>query len=232
MDIFSKLLTAFRGAAADAGLAAVDSQAFRIARQEQRDAELALARARRDLTLIMAEEIKARRRLDSTRQMIAEREEQARNALKRGNESLARQVAVRLAALAEEETQWSDLTDKLTDRIERLRQALASAEARLAEFRRRYSVSKATASAQRAEGLTLSSSGYGASVLTDAEATLDRIGRQQEDWDARFVAIASLSADTPDRILDGELREAGLVAPLRPDPEAILLRLRGDISPE
>jgi phage shock protein A len=232
MDIFSKLLTALRGAATEAGFAAVDSQAFRIAQQEQRDAELALARARRDLTLIMAEEIKGRRRLEQTRKMIAEREEQARGALRQGNESLARQIAARLAALTEEETQWADLTGKLGDRIERLRQALASAEARLAEFRRRYSVSKATASAQRAEGLTLSSSGSGASSLSDAETTLDRIGRQQEDWDARFVAIASLSAQTPDRILDGELRGAGLAAPLRPDPEAILLRLRSDISPE
>ena len=128
MDVLNKLLTALRGAATQAGLAAVDSQAFRIAAQERRDAESALNRARRDLTL--------------------------------------------------------------------------------------------------------SSSGCGASALAGAEETLERIGRRQEDLDARLSAISALAQENPDRVLDGRLRLAGLAASLRPDPEAILLRLRGDFSPE
>jgi len=232
MDIFGKLLTAVRGAAAQAGLTVIDLQAFRIAEQEQRDAEAALSRAKLDLTLVMAEEIKARRRLEAIRKAISERESQAHGALKLGNDALARQVAGRLADLAEEEAQWQTLADGLADRIVRLRQALTTAETRLAEFRRRCSISKATASAQRAEGLTRSSSGSGASALAEAEKTLDRIDRQQEDRDARLSALTLLSEETPDRVLDGRLRNAGLAAPLRPDPEAILLRLRGEISPE
>jgi len=232
MDIFSKLLTAVRGSAAQAGLTVIDSQAFRIAEQEQRDAEAALGRAKRDLTLVMAEEIKARRRLEAIRLAISDREDQARGALKLGDDALARQIAERLADLTNEEAQWHALAEGLADRIARLRQALTTAETRLAEFRRRCSVSKATASAQRAEGLTLSSSGSGASALAEAEETLDRIDRLQEDRDARLSALATLSCETPDRILDGKLRNAGLAAPLRPDPEAILLRLRGDLSPE
>ena len=229
MDILNKLLTAVRGAANQAGLAVVDSQAFRIAEQERRDAEAAMSRAKRDLTLVMAEEIKARSRLEAARRMIVEREGQARGALKAGDEALALQVADRLAELIEEEAQWLSLADGLAQRIARLRQALLAAETRLADFRRRYSMAAATASAQRAEGLSLSSSGYGASALSDAEATLDRIDQRQEDCDARLTAIVRLADETKDRGLDGKLHRAGLTAPLRPDPEAILLRLRGDM---
>ncbi len=230
MEILGKLLSAFRGAAAQAGLAVVDSQAFRIADQERRDAESALSRARRDLTLVMAEEIKARRRLEAARQAIVEREGQARAALALGDEALARQLAERLTELAEEEIQWLELATALADRVARLRQALTEADTRLADFRRRYSVSKATASAQRAQGLTLSSSGYGRSALSEAEQTLERIALQQEDCDARLAAMSILSDGHPDRSLDGRLRLAGLAAPLRPDPEAILLRLRGELT--
>ena len=54
MSIFTKLITAIRGGATEAGQAVVDTQAIRILEQELRDSKKALGDAKMGLTSIMA----------------------------------------------------------------------------------------------------------------------------------------------------------------------------------
>ncbi|MEO6678657.1 MAG: PspA/IM30 family protein, partial [Pseudomonas sp.] len=53
-SIWSKLFTALRGGASEVGESIVDQQALRILDQEIRDADTALANAKRELVSIMA----------------------------------------------------------------------------------------------------------------------------------------------------------------------------------
>ena len=53
-SIWSKLFTALRGGASEVGESIVDQQALRILDQEIRDADSALANAKRELVSIMA----------------------------------------------------------------------------------------------------------------------------------------------------------------------------------
>ncbi|EFQ61144.1 phage shock protein A, PspA [Pseudomonas fluorescens WH6] len=65
-SIWSKLFTALRGGASEVGESIVDQQALRILDQEIRDADTALANAKRELVSIMAKHKLAADRVAST----------------------------------------------------------------------------------------------------------------------------------------------------------------------
>ena len=67
-------MTAIRGAANEAGEAIVDANATRIFEQEIRDAETHIVKAKRDLTGVMAERIKAERNVNKLKKDITEHE--------------------------------------------------------------------------------------------------------------------------------------------------------------
>jgi phage shock protein A len=57
MGFFSKLFTAFRGAANETGDAIIDTQALRILDQEIRDSKVHLDAAKENLAKVMAEQM-------------------------------------------------------------------------------------------------------------------------------------------------------------------------------
>jgi phage shock protein A len=230
MGLIKKMLTLLRGATAEAGMAVVDAQAFRIADQEQRDADAALARAKRDLVVVMAERAVADRDLQKLRTDMATREAQARAAIQSGQDDLASDVAERLAELAEDEFQRVKLIENLDARIDRLRAAVTDIGNRLHDLRRRFRLAQATASVQRAERLVRGDAASGAAALHDAETSLSRITERQEQEGARLDAAASLAAEHPGSRLDHALAKAGLLARKTPDAAAILRRLRGEAA--
>jgi phage shock protein A len=230
MDVFRKLITALRWAAVERGEAVVDANVFRIVAQEHRDAEAALRQAKCDLVAVMAEEVAARRRLTELREMIAQREGQARAALAKGDEALARMLAERVANHARDEAQQHQTTERLRERVERLRLAVSDLEQRLGELARRLKLARATASVQRAEEMVRTGAASGLSAIGEAEATLNRIEEMQEAREARLEAVEEISHPTAERRLDDALAKAGLAAPALPTVESILARLRGEAA--
>jgi len=89
MNVWSKLLTALRGGANEAGEALVDSQALRILDQEIRDADLELRQSREALAEIMARQKLASERVGKGEAKVAEYEQYALKALAADNEALA-----------------------------------------------------------------------------------------------------------------------------------------------
>ena len=102
MNVWSKLLTALRGGANEMGEAVVDSQALRILDQEIRDADLELRRSREALAEIMAKQKLAAERVAKVAAQVAEYEKYALKALQAGNQSLAHEVAEKIAQLESE----------------------------------------------------------------------------------------------------------------------------------
>ena len=99
MNVWSKMLTALRGGANEVGEAVVDSQALRILDQEIRDADTELRRSKEALAEIMAKHKLASDKVTKSAASIAEYEQYALKALDAGNETLAKEVAEKIANL-------------------------------------------------------------------------------------------------------------------------------------
>ena len=99
MNIWAKMMTALRGGINEAGEAVVDSQALRILDQEIRDADVELRKSKEALAEIMAKQKLASDKVNKSAASIAEYEQYALKALDAGNETLAKEVAEKIANL-------------------------------------------------------------------------------------------------------------------------------------
>ena len=97
MSILKKLFTAVRGGAREAGQAIVDANGIRIFEQEIADAQNALQRAKKSLTEVMAKEMQTKRKISALDASIAEHEAYAGQALEKGNEPLALEIAEKIS---------------------------------------------------------------------------------------------------------------------------------------
>lgn len=96
MGVWSKLITALRGGAHEAGEAIIDTQALRILDQEIRDADVELRKSKEALADIMAKQKLAVERVKKTQAKIEEYEGYAFKALEANDEKLAHEVAKKL----------------------------------------------------------------------------------------------------------------------------------------
>ena len=151
MNVWSKLLTAMRGGAQEAGEALVDSQALRILDQEIRDADAELHRSREALANIMAKQKLAADKLSKVSARIAEYEQYALKALESGNETLAREVAEKIAGLENEAKLESEQAEAYANSVANLRQAVQQAEGNIKRLKQQVDVVKATESVQKAQ---------------------------------------------------------------------------------
>ena len=77
MSILNKILTAVRGGAREVGESIVDANGTRIFEQEIRDSQEHLAKAKRDLTDVMAKQMQTKREVKRLSDSITEHEEYA-----------------------------------------------------------------------------------------------------------------------------------------------------------
>lgn len=226
MNIWSKLLTALRGGVYEAGEAVVDGQALRILDQEIRDADVELRKSREALAEIMAKHKLAAEQANNTAKKVAEYEQYVLKALDADNESLAREVAEKIAnleqTLQDERQQVSDYAASIT----RLRTAVTQAEGNIKRLKQQVDTVKATESVQRAQmAVAQRYSGSQAKMHTAVES-LERIKRKQAEQAARMDAADELAKTDTDDVLEEKLRAAGIVAgPASAD--AVLARLKG-----
>ena len=97
MNIWAKMMTALRGGVNEAGEAVVDSQALRILDQEVRDASHALQDSKNSLAEIMARQKVAEEKCTGLKKKIEEHEVYAIKALEKDDETLAHEVAQKIA---------------------------------------------------------------------------------------------------------------------------------------
>ena len=99
MSIFRSIITAIRGGASEAGEAIIDANAIRILEQEIRDADNGIRKATSSLTQLKSKEIALSKQLSSLSADIEDYTTKARGALTKGDESLARAIAEKIAEL-------------------------------------------------------------------------------------------------------------------------------------
>lgn len=231
MNVWSKLLTALRGGANEAGEALVDSQALRILDQEIRDADQELRKSKEALAEIMARQKLAAERADSSAVKVAEYENYALKALEAGNENLAQEVAQKIANLENDLAVEREQADGFAASVAQLRKAVTQAEGNIKHLKQQVDTVKATESVQRAQQAVAQRYGGSQSKLHTAVESLERIKQKQAERAAKMDAAAELaSTSSPDDALDAKLREAGIVAGST-SADSVLARLKDRSKP-
>lgn len=225
MTVWSKLITALRGGAHEAGEALVDSQALRILDQEIRDADADLRKSKEALAEIIAKEKLARGKLEQSEKKIAEYEGYAVKALDGNDEALALDVAGKIATLESTRDEERAQADQFAQSANQLRQAISQAESHIRRLKQQADTVKATENVQRAQATVAERYSGAESRVQTALDSLERIKQKQAERGARLQAAAELAQENSEDALDTRLRNAG-ITPSAHNANAVLERLK------
>ncbi|MGP9823935.1 PspA/IM30 family protein [Ectopseudomonas khazarica] len=226
MNVWSKLLTALRGGANEMGEAVVDSQALRILDQEIRDADSELRKSKEALAEIMAKHKLASDKVSKSATSIAEYEQYALKALEAGNETLAKEVAEKIANLEVEQANEREQAEGFAASVAQLRKAVSQAEGNIKRLKQQVDTVKATESVQKAQMAVAQRYGGSQAKLQTAVESLERIKQKQAERGAKMEASAELAATSaPDDSLEAKLRAAGIKADSA-SADSVLARLK------
>ncbi len=211
MSIWAKVATAIRGGVNEAGEAIVDSQALRILDQEIRDADNALLKSKESLTGIIAKRKLAEKKVESMKTSLAEYEGYAIQALDKEDETLATEIAEKIAGMETELLGEEGLAASFANSEAQLRRAVAQTEANLKRLKQQVDTVKATETVQRAQAAVAARHSGANSSMRSAVDSLERLKTQQEERAAQFEAANELAGSTEEVSLEDKLKSAGIV---------------------
>lgn len=211
MGFFSKLFTAFRGAANETGDAIVDTQALRILDQEIRDSKVHLDAAKENLAKVMAEQMGVEREVKKLQRSIREYEDYAVQALDRGDDNLATEIAEKIADLENELEAQQSVLDGYNANINNLKQTIRNTERNIKSMEREISVIKTTDKVQKANAAAATKFSGTNSALRSATESLERIKKRQQQRSDQMNAALELQKEESGGDLQARLRDAGIV---------------------
>ena len=224
MNILKKLMTAVRGGAREAGEAIIDANAMRILEQEIVDAKNNLHKGRVSLTEVMAKEMQTKRQIATIQTNITEHEGFAKEALEKGNEALALEIA---GKISENESALNDqqtILSGFTGHIATLKSQIKQAEKTIAENERQLLMVKTTESVQKATMSVTDNIAANNSTMSSARESLERIKQKQQDRADKIVAGQVLQSELSDD-LASKMKASG-IGSQESSAESILERLK------
>ncbi len=225
MSILTKLVTAIRGGASEAGEAIIDANAIRILEQEIRDSKVAVEKAKSNIADLMAEKIGYGRKAQELGKKVAEYEGYARQALDKGDESLALEVAEKMAELEGELEYNQQAESQLDAAIRQQRQFLVASERNVKTLDREAKMVKTTESVQKTTQALSSNFTATGSKLNNARESLERIKARQQNNADRLAAGEQMAGASSGADLEAKLAESG-ITPGRDKANDILARLK------
>lgn len=211
MSIWAKVATAVRGGVNEAGEAIVDSQALRILDQEIRDADNGLSKSKDALAGIIAKRKLADKKVESIKSSLAEFEGYAMQALDKDDESLAAEIAEKMAGLETELLGEEGVAKSFADSEGQLRRAVSQTESNLKRLKRQVDTIKATEMVQRAQAAVAARHSGAGSSMRNAVDSLERLKAKQAERAAKFEAASELAESTEEVSLDDKLKAAGII---------------------
>ncbi len=225
MSILKKIFTAVRGGAREVGEAIVDANAIRILEQEITDARNSLGKARENLTEVMAKEMQTKREISTLSQKITEHEDYASQAMEKGDEALAIEIAQKIVELEGEKSSKEAILESFTQHITTLKAQINQAEGTIAENDRQLLMVKTTESVQKATMSVTDSMSSNNSSMSNARESLERIKKRQQERSDKAAASAVLQAETGND-LAAKIKAAGLSDSSSSSAESVLERIR------
>jgi len=225
MSVWSKMVTALRGNAHELGDALVDGNAMLILDQEIRDADEELKKSKQALAEIMAKQKLAAEKVANVGKKLEEYEGYVIRALDKGDESLAEEVAAKVAAIEEELDGEKSVEAGYAGSVDTLRKSVTQAEGQLKRLKQQADTVKATESVQKAQSAVAARYSGTDSKMRTATDSLERIKQKQAERSARMSAAAEMAADeTTDELAD-KLRAAGITSSAH-SAQAVLERIK------
>jgi phage shock protein A len=211
MSIWRKVSTAVRGGVSEAGEAIVDNQILRILDQEIRDADKELGQSKDALTGIIAKRKLADKKVEGLKSSLTEYEGYAMQALDKGDEGLATEVAQKIAGIETELMGEEGVAKSYADSEAQLRKAVSHTDANLKRLKQQVDTVKATEKVQKAQAAVAARHSGAGSSMRSALDSLDRLKTKQAERAAQFEAASELAQSTEEVSLDAKLKAAGIV---------------------
>lgn len=212
MNIWAKMMTALRGGATEVGEAIVDIQALRILDQEVRDASDELRQCKDALAAIIARQKLAEEKCQQLRENISRNEGYATQALAKGEEALALEVAQKIAEMENQLHSEETAAQEFATSAGQLRDAVKQAEQTIKRLKQQVDTVKATENVQRAQAAVAERHSGSNSKLQTAMESLERIKEKQAQKSAQMKAATELAQENSDDGLQRKLEKAGIVA--------------------
>ena len=211
MSIWAKVATAVRGGVSDAGEAFIDHQALRILDQEIRDADNGLSKSKEALTGIIAKRKLADKKVEGLKSSLTEYEGYAMQALDKGDEELANEIAGKIAGLETELMAEEGVAKSFAGSESQLRKAVTHTAANLKRLKQQVDTVKATETVQKAQAAVAARHSGTGSSMRSALDSLERLKNKQAERAAKFEAASELAESTEEVSLDDKLKAAGIV---------------------
>jgi phage shock protein A len=227
--MFKQILTLMRGRIFEAEQQFVDRNALPLLAQQIREAGDAIQAARRAVAVAIAQnqQEEAQHRVLLVR--VRDLESRTVAALEQGKDALAREAAEAIALLEAECETSEKAQAQFSAEISKLQAVVRASEARLRDLKRGERLARATDSAQRLNH-TAAGDGNSLSTLRDAEETLERLRRRQQQIDLTSAVLAEIDGATDPTAMIGKLAEAGCGTPLRTNADDVLARLKARMN--
>lgn len=225
MGFFSKMMTAFSGLGNEVGEAIIDTQALRILDEEMRDAKKHLEQAKENLAKVMAEQMGVEREVKQLRKRINEYEEYVMQALDKGDENLANEIAEKIADLENELEAQQSVLDGYNASLTQLKQTIRNTERNIKSMQREISVVKTTEKVQEASSAAAAKFSGSNTALRSATDSLERIKKRQQQRSDQMTAAMQMQQEESGDDLQDKLRKAGIVKG-NASSNAVLERLR------
>lgn len=225
MNILKKLFTAARGGFREAGEAIIDANAIRILEQELVDAKANLEKGRQSLTEVMAKEMQTKREISTLESNIAEHENFAKQALDKGNEELALEIAQKISDFEARKAEQDAVLAGFSNHVVSLKSQIKQAEKTISENERQLLMVKTTESVQKATMSVTDNIATNNSSMTSARASLERIKKRQQDRSDRMAAGEVLRNESSSD-LSSKMKAAGIGTSSESSAESVLARLR------
>ena len=241
-SVLNKLWTALRGAANEAGEAAVDANATRILDQEIRDADAELREARIALAGMMAKQTVERNHLAEKQAKLDEYAGYLRQTLAKQNaaagavqsgkehEDLAQEIATKYAEQEALIKASDSVIAEYGKNIDVLKQKITAGETAIRTLKQRADTVKAKQHVIRASAAVAAASSSTDSRARSALDSLERIEKRQEEALAQMDAANALSAESTGEALEERLRKAGVI-PGASAASDVLARFRSEAAP-
>lgn len=211
MNVMQKLLTALRSSARELGDAIIDANSTRIFEQEITEAEQHLQEAKAELTTLLAKQLQSEDELQKVQLDIKKHENYVKEALNNQNESLALEIAEKIAALESEHNQVKQTVVDYQSNTNQLKVLIQKTERQLRDYQRQLAMVKTTEKVQQTTSTISANFSAGNSKLITAKETLDRLAKQQEEEKYKQQAADQLANESEDNQLEKKLTEAGII---------------------
>jgi phage shock protein A len=184
-----------------------------------------LIKSKNALTGIIAKRKLADKKVAGIKESIAEYEGYAMKALDQADETLAGEVATKIADLEAELANEENLAKAFSDSEANLRKAVAGADGNIKRLKQQVDTVKATESVQKAQAAVAARYTGANSSMRSAVDSLERLKAKQVERSARFEAAAELAEAPADSDLEARLKSAG-IKPSQSSGGDVLARLK------